>query len=240
MEAVIRQSAEQSAIAEQIRRCVEGDAGAWRDLVSTYYRLIYYLCYNFTRSASDAEDLTQDVFLKLFCNLSRFDGAKGSFQNWIQNVTRNHLVDNFRATQLIRASDSLDAGLEGEEESCARAYRLADERPSPEQSFASLEVKTRIYTALGQLSPYSRDAVILCDLEDREYREAAQILGIPEGTVKSRLSRGRAELGRILSSDNESSTDMVVERRQRVVARRDVVKARPRVRRSGALQASLA
>ena len=196
-----RERTEQSSIGQQVRQCLAGDASAWKELFVSYYRLIYHLCYSFTKSNSDAEDLTQDVFLKLFCSLSRFDSEKGSFQNWIRNITRNHLVDHFRATHLIRVSDSLDASHE-EKSSCKMAYRLTDTRPTPEQSFATLEVKERIYEALGQLTAYSRDAIILCDLEDRNYLEVAQILGIPEGTVKSRLSRGRGELARALAADD--------------------------------------
>jgi len=180
-----------------------GEATAWKELVGSYYRLVYYLCFKFTSSSSDAEDLTQDIFLKLFCSLSRFDSEKGSFKTWIKQVTRNHLVDNFRATQVIRASESLEASMGGPSGSCLEAYHLIDARPSPEQNFASLEARGQIYAALRQLSSYNRDVVILCDLEERSYSEAAQILGIPVGTVKSRLNRGRVELARVLAPANE-------------------------------------
>jgi RNA polymerase sigma-70 factor, ECF subfamily len=200
MKTSAREPNEQSSIIQQVRQCVAGDASAWKELFVSYYRLIYYLCYSFTKSNSDAEDLTQDVFLKIFCSLSRFDRQKGSFQNWIRNITRNHLVDHFRATHLIRVSDSLDANLE--EKDPHTMYRLTDTRPTPEQSFATLEVRERIYRALGELTAYSSDAIILCDLEDRNYLEVAEILGIPEGTVKSRLNRGRGELARALAADS--------------------------------------
>jgi len=228
MKTSIRLPKEQSSISQQVRQCLAGDALAWRELFGSYYRLIYYLCYKFTESYSDAEDLTQDVFLKIYCNLSRFDGEKGSFQNWIRHVTRNHLVDHFRATQLLRVSDSLDADMDEEEDGCTRAHRLVDAGPSPEQSFASLEVKARIYAALGQLSAYSRDAIILCDLEDRNYLEAAQILGIPEGTVKSRLSRGRAELARALAGSEDAIRRPVNRVSERTTDRKaSKVKTRP-------------
>lgn len=229
MRTSLRQPNEQSVIAQQIRLCVAGDAVAWRGLFASYYRLIYYLCYRFTESYSDAEDLTQDVFLKLYCNLSRFDSGKGSFPNWIRHVTRNHLVDHFRATHLLRVSESLDVDLDDEEDGCTRAHRLMDAGPSPEQNFASLEVGTRVYAALGQLSAYSREAIILCDLEDRNYLEAAEILGIPEGTVKSRLSRGRAELARALAVGSEDAICRPVNRiSERTAARRPAkVKTRP-------------
>ena len=221
------------SVVRQVRGCLAGDALAWRELVGSYYRLVYFLCYKSTGSGSDAEELTQDIFLKVFCNLSRFDSEKGSFQNWLKNVTRNHLVDHFRSTQVIRASESLDAG-PGEEEDRSvranRAHHLVDAGPSPEQSFASLEVRKRIYAALGQVSATSRDAVILCDLEDRDYLETAVILGIPVGTVKSRLNRGRAELGRILSAEKEVADRVPAEQRERRRTIRKGTRVNPRLR----------
>ena len=233
-----REPNEQSSVSLQVRQCLAGDASAWKELFVSYYRLIYYLCYSFTKSNSDAEDLTQDVFLKLYCSLSRFDSEKGSFQNWIRNITRNHLVDHFRATHLIRVSESLDASRE-EKDARTMTYRLTDTRPTPEQSFATLEVKERIYEALGQLTTYSRDAIILCDLEDRNYLEVAQILGIPEGTVKSRLSRGRGELARALAGA-DSARRPVSGSVGRTGARKARAKARPRFGYSVEYQASLA
>lgn len=139
-------------------------------------------------------------------------------------------------------SDSLDEGEYEKGEICTMADRLTDVRPSPEQHFASLEVKTRIYTALGQISVYCRDAVILCDLEDRDYLEASQMLGIPLGTVKSRLSRGRAELARILSSTNEAGDCGQVNQsvHRRVIRKEAKIKTRRRFGDSVGYQPSMA
>jgi len=175
-----------------------GDSQSWQQLVVSQHRRIYAICYRFTGSATDAEDLTQDVFLKLYKNLASFDTQKGSFQTWITTLARNLLVDHFRRTRLDRASDSLDATFDGEEDGPAMADRLADPRPSQEQHVARLELKTRVQGALKQLSPELREAVILRDLEDMDYKEISQVLRIPEGTVKSRISRGRGELARLL------------------------------------------
>ncbi len=141
---------------------------------------------------------TQEVFLKLYKNLASFDTQKGSFQTWITTLARNLLVDHFRRTRLDRASDSLDATFDGEEDGPTMADRLADPRPSQEQHVAALELKARVQGALKQLSPELREAVILRDLEDLDYKEISQVLRIPEGTVKSRISRGRGELARLL------------------------------------------
>ena len=192
------QQAEQEAQALLVRRCIAGDQQAWQQLVVSQHRRIYAICYRFTGSASDAEDLTQDVFLKLYRNLESFDTQKGSFQTWITTLARNLLVDHFRRTRLDRASDSLDASLTDEDDGPSMADRLADTRPSQEAHTAGLELKAKIQHALAQLSPELREAVVLRDLEDMDYKDIAQVLRIPEGTVKSRISRGRGELARLL------------------------------------------
>ncbi len=193
----VRSAGERGA-GEQIERCLAGDAAAWEELVVEHHRRIYYHCLRFTGSRAEAEDLTQDVFLKVFCNLGRFDAERGNLSAWIQNMTRNHLIDQFRRTRVVRASGSLDVGFDGDGEGVTLAERLPDGRPSQEEYVSRGEVRSRVHAALHQLSAYNRDAIVLCDLEERDYKEAARILCVPEGTVKSRLSRGRAELARLL------------------------------------------
>lgn len=190
--------AQQLATMKLLRQCMAGEQQAWQQLVLTQHRRIYAICYRFTGCGTDAEDLTQDVFLKVYKNLASFDTAKGSFQTWITTLTRNLLVDHFRRTRLDRATDSIDASFDGEEDGPTMADRLTDPRPTQEHHVAGLELKVRVQQALAQLSPELREAVILRDLEDMDYKEIAQILRIPEGTVKSRISRGRGELARLL------------------------------------------
>jgi RNA polymerase sigma-70 factor (ECF subfamily) len=201
-EAILQRTPEQEvaqeALGRLVRQCMAGDQQAWQQLVVSQHRRIYAICYRFTGSASDAEDLTQDVFLKLYRNLASFDTHKGSFQTWITTLARNLLVDHFRRTRLERATDSLDASLSGEEDGATMADRLADPRPSQESHASGLELKARIQQALTQLSPELREAVVFRDLEEMDYKEIAQVLRIPEGTVKSRISRGRGELARLL------------------------------------------
>jgi RNA polymerase sigma-70 factor (ECF subfamily) len=192
------QQAAQEALGRLVRRCVAGDPEAWQELVVAQHRRVYAICYRFTGSGTDAEDLTQEVFLKLYRNLASFDVERGSFQTWITTLARNLLVDHFRRTRLERASDSLDASFSGDDDGATLGDRLADPHPSPESHAAGMELRVRIQQALAQLSPELREAVILRDLEDMDYKEIAQVLRIPEGTVKSRISRGRGELARLL------------------------------------------
>ena len=198
MERTPEQEAAQEALVKLVRQCIAGDSQAWQQLVLSQHRRVYGICYRFTGSTYDAEDLTQEVFLKLYKNLTSFDLQKGSFQTWITTLARNLLVDHFRRTRQDRATDSIDATFNGEEDGPTIADRLADSGVSQEKHVANLQLRGRIQAALKQLSPELREAVILRDLEDMDYKEISQVLHIPEGTVKSRISRGRGELARLL------------------------------------------
>jgi RNA polymerase sigma-70 factor (ECF subfamily) len=180
-----------------VRRCMDGDSAAWAEMVRAHHKRVYGLCYRFTGNSADAEDLTQDVFLKIYSNLASFDLTRGSLQVWITTMTRNLLVDNFRRTRNQRATDSLDNGWDQTEE-LRPIDRLTSPGASQHEVAAQKELAAMVQNALTQVSVELREAVILRDLQDLDYKEIAQVLGIPEGTVKSRISRGRAELARLL------------------------------------------
>jgi RNA polymerase sigma-70 factor (ECF subfamily) len=173
-----------------VRRCVAGDAAAWEEIVQNYNRRIYNICYRFAGSANDAEDLTQDVFIKMYRTLSTYDSSKGAFVTWVTTITRNLLVDHFRKTKQDRVTDSLDAPVSAQEDAQPLSEQIHDQSAPPDQHVR--------HAALGKLSPELREAVILRDLQDFDYKEIATVLKVPEGTVKSRINRGRAELARLL------------------------------------------
>src|SRR5205807_743889 len=182
-----------------VRRCLRGDATAWEEIVRLHNRRIYNLCYRFTNSPDDAQDLTQDVFIKIYRTLASYDVDKGAFATWMTTLTRNLLVDHFRRSRQDRLTESIDAGLREEEDSLSLSDRLEDHKPSPDDWLASKETQKMVQLALVHLSPDLREAVILRDLQDMDYKEIAQVLRVPEGTVKSRINRGRMELARLLS-----------------------------------------
>ena len=185
--------------AQLVRRCLDGDSSAWAEMVRLHHRRVYGLCYRFTGNATDAEDMTQEVFLKIYSNLGSFDGSRGSFPVWITTMTRNLLVDNFRRTKNQRVTSSLDdPGQGGEQDDLKPLDRLMAGGPSPHDMAVRKELEVMVQRALAQVSVELREAVILRDLQDMDYKEIAQVLNIPEGTVKSRISRGRAELARLL------------------------------------------
>lgn len=177
--------------AELVRRCRGGDSVAWEGIVRSYTRRVYNLCYRFTGQRQEAEDLTQEVFLRVFRTLDSYDAAQGSFGVWLHRVGRNLLIDYYRATRKQRLTVSLEDELPHLEERPAAA-------PPPDRTVALGELSHMLQQALTRLSPELREAVILRDLQGLEYREISDVLGIPEGTVKSRINRGRAELGRLL------------------------------------------
>ena len=174
-----------------VERCAAGDTAAWEELVRTHTRRVYSLCYRFTNSDSEAQDLTQDVFLRIFKTVKTFRAEEGSFTTWMARLTRNLLIDNYRRKRQDRMTDSLEPQLPVLQEQLASSSR-------PDGLVAGREARERLQAGLQKLSPELRETLILRDLEELEYREIAEILRIPEGTVKSRLNRARTELARIL------------------------------------------
>ena len=181
-----------------VRRCVAGDAAAWEEIVQQYHRRIYNICYRFTGSGSDAEDLAQEVFIKMYRTLNTYDAGKGAFMTWVTTMTRNLLVDHFRKGKQERLTDSLDTTSSDHEDVMPLGDRIPDQAPAPDSSVQTRETREAVHQALQKLSPELREAVILRDLQDMDYREIATALRVPEGTVKSRINRGRAELARLL------------------------------------------
>jgi RNA polymerase sigma-70 factor, ECF subfamily len=180
------------ADAQLVQSCLQGDGSAWEMLVRRHTRRVYNLCYRFTSNSAAAEDLTQEVFLRIYRTMESYREEQGAFATWLARVTRNLLVDHYRRTRLDRQTDPLDE------------VSPAAEKPStastPDKLAQTAELGEHIQRALARLSPELREAVILRDLQELEYREIQTVLQVPEGTVKSRINRGRIELAKILQS----------------------------------------
>jgi RNA polymerase sigma factor (sigma-70 family) len=177
--------------AQLVQQCLQGDGSAWEELVRRHTRRIFNICYRFTGNSTEAEDLSQEVFLRVYRTLASYRSAYGGFATWMTSVTRNLLIDHYRRTKRDRITDSLDdkmAIVENKESAGRR----------PDQQALLGELSGQVQAALTRLSPELREAVILRDLQQLEYAEIRQVLEVPEGTVKSRINRGRIELARIL------------------------------------------
>ena len=155
---------------------------SWDDVVRDHSARVYRLAYRLTGNSHDAEDLTQEVFVRVFRSLPSY--TPGTFEGWLHRITTNLFLDMARRKQRIRFE-----GL-GEE----TAARLGDGGPSPAQAFDDRHLDSDIQDALKALAPEYRAAVILCDIEGLSYEEIADTLGIKLGTVRSRIHRGRAQL----------------------------------------------
>jgi RNA polymerase sigma factor (sigma-70 family) len=186
------------AVAMLVRRCIAGDAVAWEEIVQRYNRRIYNICYRFAGSADDAQDLTQEVFIKMYRTLSSYDAGRAAFMTWLTTITRNLLVDHFRKTKQERMTDSLDGTSSEHEDAMPLSEKIPDKAAPPDARIQTRQAGEKVHEALQKLSPELREAVILRDLQDMDYREIAAVLKVPEGTVKSRINRGRAELARLL------------------------------------------
>ena len=174
-----------------VERCLGGEEAAWEDLVKVHTRRVYAICYRFTGSDHAAQDLTQDVFLRVFRSLKSFRAGEGSFAVWLARLARNLLIDHYRRTRRDRITDSLDDAMPVVENKQSSARR-------PDELALHGELSGQIQAGLTKLSPELREAVILRDLQQLEYGEIQRVLSVPEGTVKSRINRGRIELARIL------------------------------------------
>ena len=155
---------------------------SWDDLVRQHSSRVYRLAYRLTGNQHDAEDLTQEVFVRVFRSLSSY--TPGTFEGWLHRITTNLFLDMARRRQRIRFEGLGDQAV----------GLLRDDEPTPAQAFDARHLDTDVQQALEALAPEYRAAVVLCDIEGLSYEEIAATLGVKLGTVRSRIHRGRAQL----------------------------------------------
>ncbi len=175
------------ALETLIQQCLRGDQTAWELVVRQYRRKVFNIAYKFVGRHDEAEDLTQDVFLKIFKSLSTFD-RRANFQTWLISVSRNLCIDHYRSVRKER--ETIDRDVD------ANALTPTSHEPGP---IAVLEQRDRVVLlrhALARLPDTLKTAVLMRDIQEMSYQEIADALRLPEGTVKSRINRGRTELAR--------------------------------------------
>src|SRR6476620_1202094 len=179
--------AETDNIDALIRRCLAGDQQAWEAIVQQHRRRVFNVAYKFVGKHDEAEDLTQDIFLKLFKSLDTFD-RRANFQTWLISVSRNLCIDHYRRVRKERETVDRDVD----------AGELTPAAPG-QNAYQALEQRDRVdllRKAMAELPPTLREAVVKRDIQELSYQEIADQLHLPEGTVKSRINRGRTELAR--------------------------------------------
>ena len=172
-----------------IERCLAGDQTAWEQIVRQHWRKVFNLAYKFVGRHDEAEDLTQDIFLKIFKALHTFD-RRANFQTWLISISRNLCIDHYRSVRKERETMARDVD-------ASQLMPVSRER-SPHGELEQIDLRKRIRLALAELPATLREAVVLRDLQEFSYQEIADKLRLPEGTVKSRINRGRLELARQL------------------------------------------
>ena len=160
----------------------EWNLPTWEDIVRTHSARVYRLAYRLTGNPHDAEDLTQEVFVRVFRSLSSY--TPGTFEGWLHRITTNLFLDWARRKQRSRFEGLADE----------MAHRLPGSEPTPAEAFDDSHLDDDVQAALKALPPEYRAAVVLCDIEGFSYEEIAATLGVKLGTVRSRIHRGRAQL----------------------------------------------
>ncbi len=173
-----------------VERCLQGDDAAWEDVITLYGKRIYNLSYRYTNRKAEAEDLTQDILIRIYQNLRSYRSEAGNFQNWILRVARNLIIDHYRQVRRYPQTG-------GSEE--LETMNIKDDKvPNPQRAAEQTEASKFLHDGLQSLSPELKEAIILRDLEGMAYQDIAELLSVPEGTVKSRINRARLELARLL------------------------------------------
>ena len=184
-----------------IRRAQDGDVRAFETLVAAHIPRLRRFARAMARSEADADDLAQEALIKVYRSLRSYR-FESSFSTWLYRVTRNCFMDSLRmAATRERAVAAVATGV-------AAAPELAPAATSPDEMLLAAETRARLWAAIGRVSAEFRVVLVLCDVEGLGVGEVAAIEKLPEGTVKSRLHRGRAQLARMLREGDSAGNQV--------------------------------
>jgi len=191
--------------ADLVSRCLDGDATAWDTLVRTYWRRVFNIAYKFVARFDEAEDLTQEIFAKLFRAIGTYD-RRARFETWLTRVSRNLCIDHYRRRRREeeRFTDEIDLD----------AIQLDELVSQPDATLVQRDEVAMVRRALANLPPPYREAVALRDVHELSYEQIAERLQLPVGTVKSRINRGRKELAHLLRMLQEHAPGSATHRKR--------------------------
>jgi RNA polymerase sigma-70 factor, ECF subfamily len=176
-------------VIELIGRCRHGDRQAWNMIINAYSRSVYNIALNFIGDKDTASDITQDIFIKLYQNLDKFKD-NNNFSSWLFTLSRNYCIDYWRKNKRYLQAQEIDE-------------QAAAPGDSPEEEAVRNSETARLRQAILLLEPEARLFLILRDILNLSYQEIAEKLGVPEGTVKSRINRGRLKLSQLITKKEE-------------------------------------
>lgn len=166
-------------------------------LVDLFSKKVFNLAYQFSGSYQEAQDLTQDIFVKLFHTLPKYESGR-NFAAWLTTLAKNHLIDEYRRTKWEKRNrDDFEDHF----------HELAGS-DSPERALAESESKKVLWAGLDRLPAEIRMTLILKEIQGKTFEEVAAVMNVPVGTVKSRINRGRLQLARLLRQTQEGSHDV--------------------------------
>lgn len=185
-------SVDEAQESQIIAECIRGDENAWSHIVRNYQKLVFNIAYRFCGRYDAAEDMTQEIFVKVFRFLPQFQKQRGEFRSWLCVMARNHLIDNARKSKRGWSQS-------GGSEEIERLDFSNDETLSPQHQVERQDTARFVHACLQELPPDTRNALVLREIEGLSYEEISSLLKTPLGTVKSRINRGRIELARIVN-----------------------------------------
>lgn len=180
-----------------VRKCLSGDQEAFATVVQDYQGMVYNLAYRFLGEKGEAEDLAQEVFLKVYKSLKSFKG-KSTLKTWIYRITSNMALNRIKFLQRRHRHGQVNLEGDGREDRLAPIDTLSDSQPDPLKRVHASDISERLQAALDELSPEQRAVVILRDIEGFTYDHIAETLDLNLGTVKSRLARGRMNIQELM------------------------------------------
>lgn len=176
-----------------VKRCLKGDQKAFTQMVEDYQNMVYTLAYRFLGDSGEAEDLAQEVFLKIYRSLKSFKGLS-SLKTWIYRITTNMSLNRIKFLQRRKKNNQVQLEGDANSDTLAPIDTLSDKAPRPDRNVHAGDISDRLQQALAEITPEQRAVVILRDIEGLTYEEIAGNLEINLGTVKSRLARGRMNI----------------------------------------------
>ena len=176
-----------------VNKAIAGDTGAFEQLITAYERSVYNIAYRMFNNAHDAQDVAQDIFIKIYKNLHRYQGRENSsFKSWVFAIANNTCIDEIRKRKSRIAPESLDIDIESEDGSIIR--QIESDEPLPEDVVLVKERRAQLSAAINKMPAGLKNMIVLRDIQGLSYEEISEVTGMKLGTVKSKISRARASL----------------------------------------------